>query len=225
MPNRLWDHVRRQPIALLALFVALGGTSYAAAGGGAKRSGVETQRMYACVTAEHRTLNLTTAGGRCPSGQRKVSWQIQSGADLGGRRGPAGRRGARGEAGAPGARGENGAPGARGENGPAGARGENGPGGAPGEAGPAGERGETGATGATGTAGATGPQGTAGEVDQTTLDAIDTRLDALEVGHANLQARADDQDQAIETTIDGLTSLTLAHQDLTQRVEALEALL
>lgn len=124
--ERLWIYVRRQPLALLVLFVALGGTSYAAAG--ARRPPRERgERMYACATARHGTLNLTTASGRCPTGQRKVSWPISTSAGDAGRRGPAGR------------------PGPRGAAGPAGPRGE---------AGPAGPRGETGAPGAQGPAGA-----------------------------------------------------------------------
>lgn len=89
-------------------------------------------RLYACVTKNFKTLNLSTRQGRCPSGQRKVSWRTE------GARGAKGARGLQGVAGAVGAPGETGA------KGDAGAKGETGATGAKGEAGAQGERGESG---------------------------------------------------------------------------------
>lgn len=129
MRKALGGYLRRHHVALLALFVALGGTSYAAAGRGSSSAG----RLYACVTQAHHTLNLTTAAGVCPDGQYKVSWNR------------VGRRGARGPRGAAGLRGPVGATGAAGPAGPAG------PAGSPGAAGPAGPTGPQGP--------ATGPAG------------------------------------------------------------------
>ncbi|WP_211656656.1 collagen-like protein, partial [Patulibacter medicamentivorans] len=126
--------LRRHTIALLALFIALGGTSYAVTSA-AKPS---SKTYYACVTKRYKTLNLSSADGSCRPGERKISFNAK---------GPAGLRGASGIAGAKGA---------DGAIGPAGAKG------ADGAAGPAGPKGADGAKGEAGADGATGPKGDTG---------------------------------------------------------------
>jgi hypothetical protein len=70
---------RNNVIGLLALFVALGGTTYAAARG-------STGKLHACVSGDG-SVRLVKAGKRCAKGQRAVVWNVK---------GPAGPRGANG---------------------------------------------------------------------------------------------------------------------------------
>ncbi len=102
--HRLWQSIRRQPVAFAALFVALGGTSYAAtttattsatASGGATRD-VRVRRARARDARpddEGRALPGRPAqglvGGRATAARTPAA----------GRRGPAGRRGRRRDAG------------------------------------------------------------------------------------------------------------------------------
>ena len=144
-------YLRRHHIALLALFIALGGTSYAVAGRGSSSAG----RFYACVTQAFHTLNLTSASAACPRGQYKVSWN---------RTGQRGARGRLGPKGSPGSAGSNGASGPQGLKGDTGATGAQG---AAGPAGPQGLKGDTGATGSQGAAGPAGPQGLKGDTGAT----------------------------------------------------------
>ena len=116
-------YLRQHHLALLALFIALGGTSYAAVGRTSSSSG----RLYACVTRAYHTLNLTSASAVCPRGQQKISWNRV------GRRGARGLLGARGAIGATGPAGIPGTQGLRGDTGP---KGETGPKGDTGPAGP-----------------------------------------------------------------------------------------
>ena len=113
----------RNAIGLLALFVALGTGSYALAGSG---GGSSTRTLYACVTKDFGTLNLTTAHASCPNGERRVSWNSK------GRRGASGKQGPKGVKGNAGPKGDTGARGEAGLEGPAGPRGETGPEGPPG---------------------------------------------------------------------------------------------
>jgi hypothetical protein len=140
-------YLRQHHIALLALFIALGGSAYAVAGRNSSSAG----RFYACVTQAFHTLNLTSASAACPRGEYKISWN---------RTGQRGARGPLGQEGSPGASGSNGA---SGPQGPKGATGATGAQGATGAAGPQGPKGGTGATGAQGTTGAAGPQGSKGD--------------------------------------------------------------
>lgn len=71
-------------------------------------------RLYACATERHGTLNLTTREGRCPKGQKKVTWSVEG---LRGKAGAKGEDGNKGDAGAKGDQGAAGAPGAKGEAG------------------------------------------------------------------------------------------------------------
>src|ERR1700722_8268136 len=108
--------VRRNVVALVALFIALGGTSYAVTGHMRSSSG----RLYACVTHKFNTLNLTGASAICPHGEAKISWNRTGMPGLRGARGPGGARGSTGAAGPRGAAGPAGAAGAAGATGSAG---------------------------------------------------------------------------------------------------------
>ena len=144
----LGGYLRQHHIALLALFIALGGSAYAVAG----RRSSSTGRFYACVTQAFHTLNLTSASAACPHGQYKISWNRT------------GHRGARGPLGPKGSSGPSGSSGADGPQGPKGATGAQG---TAGSAGPQGAKGDNGATGAQGTTGPGGPQGPKGDTGAT----------------------------------------------------------
>lgn len=133
----LAGYLRQHHLALVALFIALGGTSYAAVERGSSSPG----RLYACLARPYQTLNLTGASAICPRGQRKISWNR------------VGRPGVRGAVGPAGSKGDTGAAG------PTGPQGPNGDTGATGAIGPQGPKGDTGATGATGPEGVQGPPG------------------------------------------------------------------
>jgi hypothetical protein len=96
-------------LGALALFVALGGVSYAASGG--FTSGGELQ---ACVS-ESGTMTLLKSGKHCKHGQKQVAWN---------QTGPQGQPGAKGATGSPGAAGAAGANGATGPMGSTGASGQ-----------------------------------------------------------------------------------------------------
>jgi hypothetical protein len=102
MSGRLFGYVRSNAVGLLALFIALGGTSYAVTSG--KFVGRDHQ-VHACVKTKSGTLRLVTAHKRCRRGEQLVSWN---------QTGPAGTKGS---AGAPGASGAPGTPGAPGQAG------------------------------------------------------------------------------------------------------------
>jgi hypothetical protein len=87
-------------IALLALFLALGGVGYAASGGFTSRG-----QLRACARG-NGSLTLLKPGKKCKKGQTPVSWNQQ------------GRQGAKGLSGAPGAKGPSGTQGAAGAAGP-----------------------------------------------------------------------------------------------------------
>jgi hypothetical protein len=125
--------VKQHAIALMALFIALGGTSYAVSSA-AETSKVRNKgKIFACVAKNGRALSLTTRAAGCPKGARKIVW------NKAGRRGAKGKRGAAGAIGATGAMGPAGAMGPVGADGPTGAVGPTGPTGPTGPAdGPAG---------------------------------------------------------------------------------------
>lgn len=92
MPRDLVDHLRRQPVAYLALFVALGGTSYAAARLPANSVGAKQIRSGAVTSSEVRNGSLLATDfklGQLPAGPR-------------GQAGQPGPAGPQGPAGAPG---------------------------------------------------------------------------------------------------------------------------
>jgi Collagen triple helix repeat (20 copies) len=155
-------YLRQHHIALLALFLALGGTSYAATAHGGSSG-----RLYACVTQRFHTVNLTTASATCPRGNVKISWN---------RTGPPGPRGLRGASGATGRRGPQGPAGAQGPTGAKGAVGAQGPAGAKGNAGDAGPQGIAGPVGPQGVAGAVGAPGPPGPAGADTGTAMVARI-------------------------------------------------
>src|SRR5581483_8440487 len=107
-------HARRSGVTVIAVAAAVvsaAGISYAATGGFAGAHTARASRIYACVTARFSTLNLTTAGAVCPSGEQKISWNAE---------GPRGARGPRGLNGRAGRRGLMGATGPQGLQGPQG---------------------------------------------------------------------------------------------------------
>jgi hypothetical protein len=156
----IFQYVRRHHLALLALFVALGGTSVAATNALAPRNSVASPQVVngSLLRADlAKTTIKALKGNRGPRGLA----------------GPQGATGAQGPAGAdstvPGAQGPagpKGATGAQGPAGPNGATGAQGPPGSgstvPGPEGPAGPQGATGERGPAGPKGATGGQGPAG---------------------------------------------------------------
>jgi len=95
-------YLRHNLLGALALFIALGGTSYAATGGFSQGG-----TLKACVNEEGR-VKLLKAGGHCKRGQSAVAWNQ---AGLQGVKGTTGATGATGAAGAAGAQGPNGADG------------------------------------------------------------------------------------------------------------------
>jgi Collagen triple helix repeat (20 copies) len=151
--------MRRHAIAFAALFLVLGSASYAVAA----QSGPPAQkRIYACVTHEYSTLNLSSAEHGCPAGQHKISWAAEAKAGARGPAGPVGKTGGQGATGTTGAAGTTGATGATGSKGETGARGEMGAKGEPGLRGEPGLPGEPGVQGDPGPQGDTGPQGVQG---------------------------------------------------------------
>lgn len=112
---------------LLAAVAAAAGAYAATSGAPSTAHGAATGRLYACAAPPSGDMKLSRAGARCPSGERKISWNIA------GRQGPRGLRGPsgpRGRAGASGLTGPKGSQGKTGPRGPRGARGPTGPSGA-----------------------------------------------------------------------------------------------
>jgi hypothetical protein len=102
--------LRRHAVAFTVLFLFLATGAFAVTQKATTSS--SKKKVYACVTDQYKTLNLTTASGKCPQGQNKIS--------LSGARGP---RGSKGATGATGPQGATGSSGTTGPPGPAGAPG------------------------------------------------------------------------------------------------------
>jgi hypothetical protein len=101
---KIATYLRSNTLALLALFVALGGTSYAAANGLVAKNG----QLAGCV-AGNGALKVLKPGHRCAKGQTAVAWNVTGRTgDLGpvGPVGAAGARGTTGDAGSPGQSGQ-----------------------------------------------------------------------------------------------------------------------
>ena len=107
MTRRLLAVLRHQPIALLALFVALGGTSFAAV----SAKGPDSDVIVGCVGDRSGQLRVVDSARRCGSLETAISFN---------REGEQGKTGARGKAGDDG---EDGRKGAAGKDGSAGAAG------------------------------------------------------------------------------------------------------
>ena len=97
-------HVRRHLIGYLALFVALGGTSYAqlASSDGTFRG---------CVKTKNGQLRVVKAKAKCKRGEKAISWNQKGVAGAPGVAGPQGAPGPQGPPGAQGPAGEQGATG------------------------------------------------------------------------------------------------------------------
>ena len=156
MHRRMLTLLRQQPIALLALFLALGGTSVAAVS--AKRAGAEAGNVvHGCVGENTGRLRIVSSAANCGTQEMSISFNRE------GKRGPAGKQGRRGAAGKPGSNGNDGAAGHSGAQGAAGLVGANGAPGLAGAKGDAGEMGEPGENGAKGDPGENGAKGDPGE--------------------------------------------------------------
>jgi hypothetical protein len=136
--------LRQQPIALLALFVALGGTSFAATRSTAKPPAAADDVIHGCVGKHTGRLRIVDSPIRCGSLETPISFNRE------GRPGPQGPAGKRGPAGAQGDTGAAGPMGAQGDTGAAGANGHDGA---------AGHDGHDGANGHDGTDGHNGADG------------------------------------------------------------------
>jgi hypothetical protein len=108
-------YVRRHHLGLLAVFIALGGTSYAAL-----HRPRATPTIHACASKQTGALTLAGAHDRCRRGQRKVNWAIKGPPGAAGRNGSAGASGHTGVTGATGTTGTTGRTGTTGATGPAG---------------------------------------------------------------------------------------------------------
>jgi Collagen triple helix repeat (20 copies) len=158
--QRLLIHLRANLVAYLALFLALGGTSYAAG------SALLPNSVGSRHVVDRSLLARDFKRGELPRGPRGKRGLVGSMGFRGpvGSQGQKGETGGRGPAGMPGAAGPAGAAGARGEkgdDGAVGARGSVGPTGPAGPTGPSGPTGPEGPQGATGADGAQGPPGPA----------------------------------------------------------------
>ena len=94
-------------VALIALLVALSGTSFAI-------GRATADRITAC---QSRTTGVLSIKSTCASGEKQVSWAIVGPAGPAGARGAAGPAGAKGDAGSPGGKGDTGSPGEKGDTG------------------------------------------------------------------------------------------------------------
>ena len=151
------QYVRRHHLALLALFVALGGTSVAATNALLPRNSVGSPQVVngSLLRADlaKKTIN-ELKGNRGPRGLQGPNGAI-------GAQGPAGSDSTvPGPQGPPGPRGATGVQGSAGQKGATGTQGLAGPKGATGAQGSAGQKGVTGARGPTGAQGAQGDPGT-----------------------------------------------------------------
>jgi hypothetical protein len=111
-------HIRNNAVGYLALFIALGGTSYAVS----SHSGlVGSGTIYACAKKGNGVLRIVRRGARCRHGEVALSWNQQGLAGSVGPRGARGAQGVHGPTGQTGQTGQTGLTGLTGERGPAGA--------------------------------------------------------------------------------------------------------
>lgn len=98
--------IRRHGVAFAALFLALGGTSYAVTTAGfVSHSGVIT----ACANTRSGKVRLVKSGARCHRGEQRLAWNQRGFRGKTGAPGPTGKTGATGPSGATGATGLGGA--------------------------------------------------------------------------------------------------------------------
>ena len=109
------EYVRRHHLAMVALFIALGGTSYAAVKLPANSVGAKQLKANAVTGTKVKNGSLAAAdfGGQLPAGP----------AGAAGAQGPAGPAGPKGDTGAAGPKGDPGTPGAKGDKGDQGLQG------------------------------------------------------------------------------------------------------
>ena len=149
-PGKL-AHLRRNAVAYVALFVALGGTSAYAANEilpkgsvGAKQlraSAVTAKKLKANAVTTDKVANGTLLGEDFAAGVLPAGTKAEAAAGAQGPRGEAGPQGPQGDAGPQGPQGETGPQGPKGDTGPQGPQGPQGP------AGPQGPRGAPGLSG------------------------------------------------------------------------------
>ena len=157
-------HMRHNVVAYLALFVALGGTSYAAIRLPANSVGAKQIKKNAVRSSDVKNASLAAIdfkAGQLPAGARGAQGLPGARGAAGGT-GPAGARGAAGDTGPAGATGPQGAKGDPCPPSDLLCRGPKGDTGATGAAGPQGAKGDTGATGAAGPQGLKGDKGDPG---------------------------------------------------------------
>ena len=106
MARWLGMFARRNALGLLALFAALGGTSYALSSSGSSGS------LSACVKGKGGAVRFVKNGAKCRKHEKLVSWNKQ------GRPGATGQQGPKGDQGPAGLKGDQGL---KGDTGPAGA--------------------------------------------------------------------------------------------------------
>jgi hypothetical protein len=123
MPARLFSLLRRQGLALVALFIALGGTSFAVASRDGQSEGGGRRVILGCVGKNTGTLRVVDSFIRCGSRETPISLNRQGQRGLIGHHGRNGARGMTGAMGPQGLRGPVGADGRAGERGPTGADG------------------------------------------------------------------------------------------------------
>jgi hypothetical protein len=177
MFSRVLTFARHHTIAVAALFIALGGTSYAAGRTVLAGNSAGGSTILACQAPSHvkgaGVLVIVTSFAQCPNGYLHFSWSTTGPA---GNTGPQGNAGQTGSQGQIGSNGSNGAAGLQGFTGLAGATGDIGAAGSNGSNGATGNAGSTGATGAAGsngTDGIQGPQGPKGDTGNAGSDGSD----------------------------------------------------
>jgi hypothetical protein len=131
MRSRVLALARRQPIALLALFVALGGTSFAASRSGG--AGGSNDVIHGCVGKRTGRLRIVDSPIRCGTLETPIAFNREGPRGPQGLRGPQGDPGPKGATGAAGPKGDAGAAGAKGDTGAPGAKGDTGAPGADGQ--------------------------------------------------------------------------------------------
>ena len=78
----LCELAQRHVLGVLAPFLLLGTTGYAASAG---VTGTAAKKLYACVTRNGHPLKLSSATLKCAAGQHKISWNLKARPALRGR--------------------------------------------------------------------------------------------------------------------------------------------